>query len=254
VSDAKCSACHEQLGTFTEESFHAGQRNDGNSCSWCHNPNRTSSGWSADSTSFVHAIHGASKRTKPFTWHAATTTSSYDNVGYPAVLANCETCHVAGTYDFSNSALNSLDANGLSVVDKRLYRYVGVGKYDGTVAGSVAKFSISPYVVADNVKNYGAGFAFNATTAIPSNITKADGTVFVNPPQGIFNAEGTTLVNSPITTACFSCHDSTQATNHMTINGGSIYAPRATALANPETCLVCHGTGRVADIKAMHAK
>ncbi|MEI8159410.1 MAG: OmcA/MtrC family decaheme c-type cytochrome, partial [Burkholderiales bacterium] len=100
VEDKRCNACHEELGVFTEESFHAGQRNDGTTCSWCHKPNQTSSGWSADSAYFVHAIHGASKRgaAAPFTWHATTTTSSFANVGYPGVLANCETCHLPGTY------------------------------------------------------------------------------------------------------------------------------------------------------------
>jgi hypothetical protein len=29
VEDARCNACHQELGTFTEDAFHAGQRNDG---------------------------------------------------------------------------------------------------------------------------------------------------------------------------------------------------------------------------------
>ena len=41
---------------------------------------------------------------------------------------------------------------------------------------------------------------------------------------------------------------------HMEINGGSIYNPRSTALGTTETCMVCHASGRIADIKAMHAK
>ena len=48
VEDKRCNACHQELGTFTEDAFHAGQRNDGSTCSWCHKPNQTSSGWSAD--------------------------------------------------------------------------------------------------------------------------------------------------------------------------------------------------------------
>lgn len=59
--DAKCNNCHQELGTFTEDAFHAGQRNDGTSCSWCHTPNRASSGWSADSASFVHSIHAGAE-------------------------------------------------------------------------------------------------------------------------------------------------------------------------------------------------
>lgn len=84
VADARCNNCHKELGVFNDASFHAGQRNDGTTCSWCHNPNRTSSGWYVDSTDFVHAIHGKAKRAADapnstydvtlsgaFTWHAA---------------------------------------------------------------------------------------------------------------------------------------------------------------------------------------
>jgi OmcA/MtrC family decaheme c-type cytochrome len=71
VEDTRCNACHQVLGTFTEDAFHAGQRNDGTTCAWCHRPNQTSSGWSADSTSFVHAIHASAKRTVPYNWHAS---------------------------------------------------------------------------------------------------------------------------------------------------------------------------------------
>lgn len=246
VADGKCDKCHEQLGVFTAESFHAGQRNDGASCSWCHTPNRTSSAWSADSIYFVHAIHGGSKRTTKFTWHAATTTESFADVGYPGVLSNCETCHVAGSYDFSASA-------NAAAVPNRLYRTVGTGKYNGTVPGSLTTFSLSPYVLADNVYDYGNGFSFNAAAA--SQVTTP--------------AAATTLVISPITAACFSCHDSAQATAHMEANGGQIYNARGTlptvgvpgsgsgalgalGSGNGESCLVCHGAGKVADIKAVH--
>ena len=70
VEDSRCNACHQELGTFTEDAFHAGQRNDGTTCSWCHNPNRTSSGWSANAKDIIHDIHGARKRVVDFTWHA----------------------------------------------------------------------------------------------------------------------------------------------------------------------------------------
>ena len=80
VEDARCNKCHQELGTFTEDAFHAGQRNDGSTCAWCHTPNRASSGWSADSVYFVHAIHAGNKRTTEFTWHAETATSSFAEV------------------------------------------------------------------------------------------------------------------------------------------------------------------------------
>jgi OmcA/MtrC family decaheme c-type cytochrome len=241
VDNSTCNKCHEKLGVFTREAFHAGQRNDANTCAWCHKPNQTSSGWSADSAYYIHGIHGASKRSKPFTWHASTTTESFADIGFPGVLKNCETCHLPGTYDFSASA-------SAAQLPNRLYRTVGTGIYNGT-AGTVTTnsspattqtavgvFSLSPYVTADNATNYGAGFSYNAATGVATP------------------AAGTTLVTSPIATACFACHDSDLATQHMQSNGGSIYEARSTALAKSEQCTLCHTAGKVADIKAMHAK
>ena len=59
---------------------------------------------------------------------------------------------------------------------------------------------------------------------------------------------------SPTAAACFACHDSPDAIAHMKGNGGSFYAPRSAALGVSETCLVCHGTGRMADIAVVHSK
>ncbi len=104
VEDKRCNACHQELGTFTKDAFHAGQRNDATTCSWCHTPNRTSSGWSADSTSFVHAIHASAKRQVPFNWHAVSATKGFFKTTYPGILNDCLTCHLPGTFDFSATA------------------------------------------------------------------------------------------------------------------------------------------------------
>ncbi len=132
VSDALCNACHQELGIFAEATFHGGQRNDGSTCSWCHNPGRASSGWTADSTNFVHAIHAASKRTEPYTWHSVSATENFSKVEYPGILSKCDTCHLAGTYDFSASASTSQLPN-------RLYRTVATSAVS-------ANDSTSPYV------------------------------------------------------------------------------------------------------------
>jgi len=229
VEDARCNKCHQELGTFTEDAFHAGQRNDGTTCAWCHKPNQTSSGWSADSTAFVHAIHAANKRTVPFNWHATSATEGFYNTAYPGVLSQCETCHLPGTYDFSAATSSAAQPN-------RLYRTVATG----TLAAAVSN---SPYITVG--VNYGAGFTYNAVTGAPG-----------------VDAAGTTLVTSPTATVCFACHDSPALTGasvntaaaHIMANGGSLYAPRSTALSKIETCDLCHGSGRVADIKVVHSR
>ncbi len=226
VADARCNACHQELGTFTVDSFHGGQRNDGTTCSWCHNPNRASSGWTADSTNFVHAIHAGAKRTVPYTWHAISETDNYSEIGYPGVLRQCETCHLPGTYDFSAAASSSALPN-------RQYRTVATGTFSST-ANALSLFQRSPYVTDDLA--YGSGFSFNAGTGVTTE------------------AAATTLVISPITTTCISCHDSDLARSHMVTNGGSFYVPRSQALATSEQCMLCHASGKVADIAVMHAR
>ncbi|WP_372527970.1 OmcA/MtrC family decaheme c-type cytochrome [Piscinibacter sp.] len=269
VEDARCNKCHQELGTFTEDAFHAGQRNDGTTCAWCHRPNQTSSGWSADSTSYIHSIHASAKRSVPFTWHASSTTESFADIKFPGILKECETCHLPGTYDFSATA-------SASALPNRLYRSVGTGIYpalaesipgwkvsgtacvagNASVGTALSTFSVSPYVTkstAAAVTNYGIGYTFNAGIAA-TNACTPDGTFYTVAAGSSVEAAGTTLVNSPIATACVACHDTALDIAHITTNGGSIYAPRSTALATGEQCTLCHGSGKVADIKLMHAK
>jgi len=239
VEDKRCNACHQELGTFTEDAFHAGQRNDGTTCSWCHNANQNNSGWSGDSTAFVHGIHASSKRQNKYTWHAtlnagapsgSTNISDYDgywNVTYPGILNDCETCHLPGTFDLSASASQSASGQ-VDGIDKRLYRTTATGTMATTGL-------ISPFVVGGTA--YGTGFSFNAGTGVTTA------------------AAGTTLVTSPTVTVCSACHDSADAISHFKINGAAFYQARSSAITGTnETCLVCHGTGRVADIAVMHSK
>ncbi len=226
VDTAKCKACHGTLGVTP--TFHAGQRNDAPTCGFCHNPNRTSSGWSAGSKYFIHAIHAGRKRTVPYTWHATKVGPGYDEVEFPGTLNACTTCHVPNTYDFTNPT-------NLAAVDAMQLSTVATGKYDTNPLTNSTYYTVSPYVVADGLTDYGAGFAYNAAT----NVTTP--------------AAGTTLVVSPITGACSACHDSTAAIDHMKANGGKFYVSRATAVgAAPEQCLLCHGPGKVAAIGLVH--
>lgn len=232
VETACCNNCHAQLGVTP--TFHSGYRNDATTCAFCHTPNRTSSGWSARSSNYIHAIHGAEKRTENFTWASTSLTDGFWNVTFPGILRNCETCHLSGTYDFSGSAYTDALMSNLP------YSTVASG---ATALNPSATTALSPYVTAGTV--YGAGFSLNTATGVSTE------------------AAGTTLVTSPIATACFACHDTRLDKAHMESNGGSIYVKRSdagfpitptTTPAKAEQCLLCHGTGKVADIKAVHIK
>lgn len=221
TDNAKCNACHGRLGV--KPTYHAGQRNDTQTCTFCHTVNRTNSGWAVNIKEDVHAIHGAAKRADKFSWEVSAG-AKFWTVGYPGVLKNCEQCHIAGFYDFSNSSYN---ANFGSVFDSMLYTTVASGTMPATVnvivtgAETVPGTYYSPYVTAGAV--YGSTFGFNAGTGVTTA------------------AAATTLVCSPISSACYACHDTKVAKAHMILNGGSIYEARATALNKRESCQVCHG-------------
>jgi OmcA/MtrC family decaheme c-type cytochrome len=239
VDNAKCQACHAPLGV--EPTFHVAQRNDGPTCSFCHNPNQSSNGWSANASTFVHGIHGASIRTVPFSWHSGgcavgSTWNAlkrqcevagvavepaapwFPEVEYPNQLKNCEACHVAGSYDFSNS-------DSAAAVTKLLWATVGKDTYTNDSPSN------SPYVAFGS--SYGVGPSFSATT------------------MALTAGASTSLVNSPISGACFSCHDSTDARTHMEAHGGAIYRARSAGMTG-ESCLGCHGSTGTWSIKEMH--
>jgi OmcA/MtrC family decaheme c-type cytochrome len=240
VDNAKCNKCHGRLGV--NPTFHAGQRNDAPTCTFCHNVNRVNSGWAVNSKDIIHAIHGANKRVNKFSWEASAG-DKYWTVTYPGYLRNCEECHVAGMYDFSNSAYT---ANKGSIFDSLLYTTAATGTIPATISvittglETIPGTYYSPFVTAGAV--YGSGFSYSAS-ATGGTIT---------------NAAATTLVNSPIAAACAGCHDTKVARAHMSQFGGSVSQPRTAALATKETCIICHGTANnsfnstVPTIKAAH--
>jgi OmcA/MtrC family decaheme c-type cytochrome len=276
VEAARCKLCHENLGIFAETTFHSGQRNDPKMCAMCHNPNRSSSGWSADSTSFVHGIHSASLRKQqggnPFNWHAGTAidpgtglpviTGSFSGitVTFPQQVKTCTACHAPGGYNFDTTS-------GLVQVASRLYRTAAQGTMaaagtagalllpNANVAGPPP--ILHPYLTSGSASTpamgpgaaYGAGYnSSDASVACPTCATN--------------------LVNSPIANACFGCHEGDMVSqpgssvqSHIElIGGGSIYRERGVAgtgditkaLGRGEQCLICHSTDGIAPIKVVH--
>ena len=233
VSNQKCNDCHAVLGVFTDKTYHAGERNDAPTCTFCHNVNRVNSGWGVNIKDAIHSIHAADKRVNKFSWEVSAG-DTYWNVTYPAILNNCEACHVPGSYDFSNST-------NAAAIPNLLWTTVATGTtptpVNAIVTGTETVPGVywSPFAAAyGSAYVFGTGFGYNATT------------------QVITNAAPTTLVNSPITSACSNCHDTPAAIAHFKGNGGAFFEARATALLKVEQCMVCHGSGRTADIKAVH--
>jgi OmcA/MtrC family decaheme c-type cytochrome len=62
----------------------------------------------------------------------------------------------------------------------------------------------------------------------------------------------TDLMITPFTAACVTCHDSTAAKAHMTLNGGQIKVLRSDLILAGESCAVCHGAGSDFDPVKVH--
>jgi OmcA/MtrC family decaheme c-type cytochrome len=64
------------------------------------------------------------------------------------------------------------------------------------------------------------------------------------------------VVTSPNTAVCSACHTSDLAAQHMIQNGGDFGATKAAdstlISSGVETCQLCHGPGRLGDVKTMH--
>jgi OmcA/MtrC family decaheme c-type cytochrome len=255
ITDAsKCNACHDQLGT--SPAFHGqttsgqvvagtGVRNDPTACNICHNNTRTSNGWIANSNTYIHGIHGASKRTQAYTWAGNSATDNFSMLGYPGILKDCNQCHLPNTVNFG--------ATGGTTVQPNLMWPTGATGVAYTASNS---FRNSPYITSGT--NYGNGFSFTpagavvptqTSSAIPPVVTAAH----VAAAGGeTVAADPATLVSSPIAAACFSCHDTQSAKNHIVTNGGAVYQPRATMATKGEACLVCHGAGTEFDAAVVH--
>jgi OmcA/MtrC family decaheme c-type cytochrome len=245
IDPSSCNTCHENLGNFTTNgtsaipSFHGNEFNDGSACVFCHYATGTTGGWTYDAKTWVHALHAGGFRS-----NAYTAQSNFPGILYPGILNDCEACHVPGSYDFSNST-NAGQISGML--------------WPTVASGTLAATGNSPWVTPSG--NYGATQSFVA----PAPATAA--WVTAQPANYALSA-----VTSPITSACGACHDSAAAVSHMTANGGTWYvqrgsvpvknangsfttpttAPSPIVLASNEQCLVCHGSGGVADIDVVH--
>ena len=94
VTTDKCNRCHYSL------SFHGGNRNQADMCTFCHNPNLVE-GTERESWNYVNMIHR----------------SHSEVVRYPGNLYNCSQCHVNDSQSLPLQAGLLPVANGMAPVD-----------------------------------------------------------------------------------------------------------------------------------------
>jgi OmcA/MtrC family decaheme c-type cytochrome len=274
TSAALCNTCHDQLGS--NPNFHGGDRNDPTACNICHTANRADNGFAVDSSTWIHGIHSASKRTVPF----SNGDGDFSTVLYPGQLKNCANCHMPNTVNFgAGSSGQGGGFTGGTLTGNLLWSTVASGKIATPAAASwavsnpqLAKVTntttnTSPYVTTGT--NYGNVFTFANASAVLGSVTPSGSTAVATSAVVVTSAlgqsipaDGATLVNSPVSSACSACHTDSTAWAHIRSNGGVLYGARSTSLTpyinaagtlvSPEGCLACHGQGTIMDAAVVH--
>ena len=240
VDNARCNRCHNQLGV--EPSFHSGARNNGGGCALggCHNETKSTGhtgeantyggGWALSAKSMIHAIHGASKRTQYFNYEA----TPKNQKGF-------------GTIGYPG-VLNNCEQCHVP------------GSYN---------FELQANATASN--NLLWTTDANGDMRNPNNVKPIGQSPWITIlGKGQIDYRGDPLVSSPVTSACFGCHDSMTAVAHFQNNGGILLQSVSSITGatpgtpekptdrsgldakNVETCLICHASGRTADTKVVH--
>lgn len=238
VDDAKCLKCHEMLDV------HGGNRvNNTAVCVMCHNPNFTSSGRTADAGVFLGQV-------------AADGGSAVGLYNY-LVAAGLPTDQPTQWPELSLDMKDMI--HGIHSADQRQvpFAFPTAGRTIGIQDFAEVTF---PQIQGNCLACHKAGtYAVTAipATALPSTgHTTGGGTedrdTLLAARASAPNA--TDLVTSPITAGCSGCHNTALALFHMEQNGGSIEVTRSSLAAGTavETCSICHGPGKVADVEVMH--
>ena len=155
VSEAKCNDCHKQLQQ------HGGNRNgDPQGCLVCHNAN---SGWSDDADiagpivmgAMVHNIHAGKM-------------PEFSGITYPQSLANCESCHLPGTYYAARPEALAISTG--PGADETLYTD---DTWNTATAGTCGTCHDSGPAKAHMEQNGGAFGVAGGKTLTPSSATEA---------------------------------------------------------------------------------
>jgi OmcA/MtrC family decaheme c-type cytochrome len=261
VDITKCDKCHDQL------SLHGDSRTDEPGlCVICHNPNATD-------------LSRRPRATLTATASPGPCAGQTDTAGNPA-LANAINCNPAAGGSKDSKKEESIDfkrmIHGIHAAAKKDYTGAtahGIIRNNGLVvygffsgAGPVNPVDFS-HVRFPGILNNCLTCHVTPTGSNPGNYELA-GTWEVPTQNGVL---GSTIDTAPLTTdslsvqtddlnitptasVCTSCHDGQVAKSHMTLNGALFSATQATINLGTtlEACAICHGPGRLADIKVVH--
>ncbi len=225
VNSDKCSSCHERL------ELHGGSRvGNIDICVMCHNPSLSTSGRGADPANLALA------------------SSDADDYGPDPLLFPESSNH----FKFM---IHGIHASAFRTTPYEFVRDRGTsGVYyynwsEVTFPGQLAK--------CQTCHDEGTYELPLADDLLPTTLRTSSGPGEDRPAIAAARASvpnATDLIASPVSAACYPCHDSWMSVAHMEQNGGAIEWERGVWESEKpvETCTICHGPGRMADLEVVH--
>jgi OmcA/MtrC family decaheme c-type cytochrome len=228
VDNAKCNNCHEQV------SLHGGSRNgEALVCTMCHNPNQTDVkdrprldlnvvGDKAGDINVAATLDGKREESVDFRRMIH---------GIHAGAASAHGFREKGLFIGSSHDFSDVRFPGI-LQDCETCHLPGTYELDGNWE-----------LPTEN------GILSSTIAAAPLGTTAAEIGIEVADPADDLNI-------SPTAAVCSSCHDGALAKAHMEIPGGAVFAETQDVISGTpviETCAICHGPGRDADVELVHA-
>lgn len=167
----------------------------------------------------------------------------------------CATCHNPNATDINRRVAGSDCVTTLGADDQSIdFKYMIHGIHSGTIGVCGFGNSAHPYfdvVYPGRLNNCeGCHLPGGYYPVTPGEILGT--TVDANDPS----TPTDDVVVSPNTSACMGCHTDSLAAEHMKQNGGDFTATKAAdstlVSSGVETCVLCHGPGRSADVGVVH--
>jgi len=225
VDNNNCASCHEWF------EGHGGNRVfNMNICVFCHVPNLTSSGRRIDPADASDAVKDA-YGPDPLLYPEATN-------NFKDMIHGIHGAEVRTTdYEFVRDRLNGIPYNWSDVV-------FPASASDCLRCHKSESFEVplddDTLLTTNRITGEADGndADFNAVLAARASVPN-----------------DTDFVITSTAAACYACHDSADAQAHMEQNGAAINDNRSDVVAagSVETCSVCHGTGKTADLAVVHA-
>lgn len=218
-----CNACHNELA------LHGGMRQNTEYCVLCHNttasdeevrPEEAMPPTSIHFKVLIHRIHrGEERAQKPYIVYGyRSSVHDFTDLRFPGELADCETCHLPGTYD-----LPLPDGAQRTLVTREVE----------SVPASLPEVRRTPTATPEAQETPAATPEAQETPAATQEAQETPA------------ALQTEIVSStlPIRAACTACHDAESVAGHAELQ---------TTDSGQETCEVCHGPGSEFDVSEIH--